>query len=142
MNGRRRVEVRFIPEAVDDLRRINERHPAVAREVLRVLSRLGAGTLSPTRLTSFGKTGDLRDCGKLLVLVDGSPEHRIVVRDLGAKGFEVVDVVVVEARADDLAYLLAGLRLDRLVDPLRRSDAQRRVTRIRRLLDSSDPASD
>jgi len=40
-----------------------------------------------------------------------------------------------EAGEGDLAYLLAGLRLARLTDPVRRSDAQRRVDRIRRLLE-------
>jgi hypothetical protein len=39
----------------------------------------------------------------------------------------------IEDRTGDLPYLLAGLRLSRLEDPVRRSDAQRRVARIRQL---------
>ena len=50
-------------------------------------------------------------------------------------GFEVSEVIAVEDRAGDLPYLLAGLRLGRLQDPVRRSDAQRRIARIRQLRD-------
>ena len=57
-----------------------------------------------------------------------------MVREAGGH-FEVVEVVAVEDRSGDLPYLLAGLRLGRLDDPVRRSEAQRRVARIRRLLD-------
>jgi len=90
--------------------------------------------LQPTRVQSFAKTGDLTDCGKIVVLVDGAPEHRIVVRDL-AGSFQVSEVVAVENRTDDLLYLLAGLRLERQGDPIRRSDTSRRIARIRRALD-------
>jgi serine/threonine protein kinase len=83
---------------------------------------------------AYAKTGDLTDCGKIVVAVDGEPEHRIVVRSLQGR-FEVSEVVVVEDRSQDLPYLLAGLRLARITDPVRRSDAQRRVHRVRRLLD-------
>jgi hypothetical protein len=69
-----------------------------------------------------------------------------VVRDLGGGGFEVSEVIAgedtacgsrtcVEDRTGDLPYLLAGLRWGRLEEPILRSDAQRRVERIRRLRD-------
>lgn len=45
------------------------------------------------------------------------------------------EVIAVEDRTGDLPYLLAGLRLGRLDDPIRRSEAQRRVARIRQLRD-------
>lgn len=132
--GPQRYErVQFLDEAVWDLRILASRSRPVLLAVLRALKRLDAGTLRPTPLQDFAKTGDLRDCGKLVVAVDGEPEHRIVVRDAGG-GFEVCEVVAVEQRHQDLPYLLAGLRLGRLADPVRRSDAQRRVVRIRRLL--------
>ncbi|MEY4010276.1 MAG: hypothetical protein RLZZ93_968, partial [Actinomycetota bacterium] len=86
--------------------------------------------LQVRRLRSFGKTGDLSDCGKIPVLVDGAPEHRIVVREMGDGDFEVVEVVAVEERADDLVYLLTALRLSRLVEPVHRSDVERRVARV------------
>ena len=121
--------VTFLRAAADDLRSLADRRPALALEVFALLKRLDDGRLVPHRLRHFGKTGDLGDCGKVRVVVDGHPEHRIVVR--GTEGaFVVVDVVAVEERADDLAYLLAALRLGRLVDPVRRSDTQRRVARI------------
>ena len=39
------------------------------------------------------------------------------------------------AKTGDLPYLLAGLRVGRREDPVRRSDAQRRVARIQQLRD-------
>ena len=95
---------------------------------------LQRGTIAATPLRDFTKTGDLSDCGKIVVAVDGEPEHRIVVQQSDGV-IEVIEVVAVEDRTGDLPYLLAGLRLGRLDDPVRRSDAQRRVARIRRLLD-------
>lgn len=130
--GSQRV-VTFLDDAVDDLRDIALHSQAIAIEAIRRVRQLERGQIDPTPLRDFAKTGDLRDCGKVTVLVDGEPEFRIVVRDVGGGRFEVVNVVAVEARADDLAYLLAGLRLERIEDPIRRSDALRRVDRIRRL---------
>jgi hypothetical protein len=66
---------------------------------------------------------------------EGEPEHRIVLRDLGEGALEVSEVIPLEDRTADLPYLLAGLRVGRLEDPVRRSDAQRRVVRIRLLRD-------
>ncbi len=127
--------VTFLDAAMGDLRSLAERSQVVLVEVFRLLKALDAGVLSPVALHDYGKTGDLSDCGKIIVAVDDEPEYRIVVRDLGAGNFEVSEVIAVEDRADDLPYLLAGLRLGRLEDPVRRSDAQRRVDRIRRLHD-------
>lgn len=135
MTQRRTRRVEFLDAAVEDLRRIAERSPQVVREVLRVLARLERDEITPTPLNDYAKTGDLGDCGKLMVIVEGEPEDRIVVRRIG-HSFEICEVVAVDARQGDLAYLLAGLRLARIADPVRRSDAQRRVDRIRRLLES------
>lgn len=122
-------------EAMEDLRRVAERSHAVLAEVFRLLKALDAGLLTPIPLSDYAKTGDLTDCGKVVVAVDGEDEHRIVVRELPSGVVEIIEVIAVEDRTGDLPYLLAGLRLGRLEDPVRRSDAQRRVARIRRLRD-------
>lgn len=127
--------VSFRDEALEDLRRISARSPALVVEVFRRLKALDADEFQPTPLHAFAKSGDLRDCGKIVVAVGGEPELRIVVRDVAGGGFLISEVIVVEDRLDDLPYLLAGLRLGRLDDPIRRSEAQRRVERIRRLRD-------
>lgn len=101
--------------------------------MFRLLKQLDAGSIRPTELRDFGKTGDLSDCGKIVVIVEDAPEHRIVVRSVSGR-FEVTEVVAVEDRTQDLPYLLAGLRLGRIGDPVRRSDAQRKVFRVRKLL--------
>lgn len=118
--------------AMDDLRALAERSRPVLLEVFRLLKQLDAGVVTPVPLHDHAGTGDLRDCGKLVVALAGHPEHRIVVRDVDG-WFHVSEVVAVERRADDLPYLLAGLRLGRLEDPVRRSDALRRIQRLRRL---------
>ena len=127
--------VTFLEDAVEDLRRISMRSPSVVREVLRLLKQLDSGDLVPRRLNDYAKTGDLSDCGKIVVDVAGEPEHRIVVRELSRHRFEVCEVISVEAREADLAYLLAGLRLGRIEDPIRRSDIRRRVDRIQKMMD-------
>ena len=126
--------VRFLAAAADDMRALAQRSRPVLVEVFRLLVLLDRGSINATSLQDFAKTGDLRDCGKLVVAVEGEPEHRIVVREVEGR-VEVVEVVAVEDRTGDLPYLLAGLRPGRLDDPVRRSEAQRRVARIRRLLD-------
>jgi hypothetical protein len=127
------ARVVFREEAMDDLRGLAQRSPATLTEVFRLLKSLDAGELSPVPLHDYAKTGDLTDCAKVVVAVEGEPEHRIVVRDRGGGAFEVSEVIAVEDRIGDLPYLLAGLRLARLEDSVRKSDAQRRVDRIRRL---------
>lgn len=117
--------------AMGDLRALAERSRPVLLEVFRLLKELDAGRLVPVPLHDYAKTGDLRDCGKITVATEGQPEYRIVVRDLGGH-FVVSEVVAVEDRTDDLPYLLAGLRLGRLSDPVRRSEAERRIERILR----------
>lgn len=125
--------VQFLEEARADLRALATRSPVLLREVFRLLKLLDLGAITPRDLRDFGKTGDLTDCGKIVVAVDGEAEHRIVVRSLQGR-FEVSEVVVVKDRSRDLPYLLAGLRLGRINDPVRRSDAQRRIYRVRKLL--------
>jgi len=127
--------VTFLDEAMGDLRSLAERSQVVLVEVFRLLKALDEGVLAPVALHDYAKTGDLTDCAKIVVALDGEPEHRIVVRDLGTGNYEVSEVIAVEDRVDDLPYLIAGLRLGRLEDPVRMSDAQRRVDRIRRLRD-------
>ena len=129
------TRVSFRDDAMQGLRRLAERSQPVLLEVFRLLETLDAGALVPVSLHDYAKTGDLTDRGKIVVAVEGEPEHRIVVRDLGDAAFEVSEVITVEDRTGDLPYLLAGLRLGRLDDPSRRSDAQRRVARIRQLRD-------
>lgn len=125
--------VQFLDAAVEDMRALARRSPAVLREVLRALKRLDEGSLRPQPLRDFAKTGDLSDCGKIVVALPGEPEHRIVVRDVGGR-FQVSEVVSVEDRSQDLPYLLAGIRLGRIGDPVRRSDTHRRIFRIRKAL--------
>jgi addiction module RelE/StbE family toxin len=132
------ANVTFLDEAVEDLRRIAKRSPEVVKEVLRLLKQLDAGELVPHRLQDYAKTGDLTDCGKIVVEVKGEPEYRIVVRDVGRGNFEVCEVITVEARTEDLAYLLAGVRLGRINDSVRRSDISRRVNRIQKALGQTD----
>jgi hypothetical protein len=129
---------------VEDLRRIAKRSPEVVKEVFRLLKQLDAGELLPRRLQDYAKTIVHPNCGKIVVEVEveGEPEHRIVVRDVGRGNFEVCEVITVEARAEDLTYLLAGVRLGRINDPVRRSDISRRVNRIQKALgrnESEDP---
>lgn len=135
-SGARFENVKFLDEAADDLRRLFTTNPKVAVEAFRLLRELDAGNIEPTPLRDYAKTGDLTDCGKIVIALENEPEHRIVVRDLGGT-FQVSEVVTVANRADDLPYLLAGIRLSRLEDPIRRSDAQRRIHRVRRLNDDS-----
>lgn len=121
----------FRDEAMQDLRSLAERSRPLTLEVFRLLKQLDAGELTPTPLHDYAKTGDLSDCGKMVVVVEGEPEHRIVVRDLGGH-FLVSEVIAVDDRSEDLPYLLAGLRLGRLDEPVRRSEAERRIARLRR----------
>jgi len=127
------ARVTFRDEAMDDLRSLATRSRAILTEVFRLLKALDAGGLSPVPLHDYAKTGALAGCDKIVVALEDEPEHRIVVRDLGEGDVEVIEVIAVEDRTGDLPYLLAGLRLGRLDDPVRRSDALRRVERIRQL---------
>lgn len=128
--------VTFLDEALEDLKLVSARSQAVLTEVFRLLKQLDAGTLRPPPrpLHDFGKTGDLTDCGKIVVAVEGEPEYRIVVRSEDGT-FMVSEVIAVEDRTADLPYLLAGIRLGRIDDAIRRSDAGRRVYRIRKMLE-------
>lgn len=132
MTGPRSVQ--FLDEAVEDMRRLARRSQRVLIEVFRVLTKLERGELTPEPLHDFAKTGDLLDCGKIVIALDGEPHYRVVVRDVSGS-YEVCEVVAVEDRSGDLPYLLAGVRLGRLNDPVRRSDALRRIHRIRQRLE-------
>lgn len=99
---------------------------------LRVIKRVAEGEVRPRPLRPFGKTGDLSDCSRAYFGAEPDGDsHRVVFRH-DEDGIEVLEVVVVEERRGDLAYLLAALRLARLDDPVRRSDAQRAVARLQR----------
>lgn len=126
--------VQFLDEAVDDMKVLAERSPTMLREVLVQLKALDRGTLHPQPLNDFSKTGDLTDCGKIVIVLEDEPEYRVVVRSI-AGTFHVSEVVAVEDRTQDLPYLLAGIRLGRIDDPIRRSDTQRRIYRIRKMLE-------
>lgn len=115
------------------MRALARRSPTILREVLRALKGLDDGSPRPQSLRDFAKTGDLTDCGKIVVAVPDEPEHRIVVRNVDGR-FQVCEVISVEDRSQDLPYLLAGVRLGRIDDPIRRSDTQRRIFRIRKAL--------
>lgn len=128
------VRVQFLDEAIEDMRALAKRSKPVLLEVFRCLRRLDRGELRPEPLHDFAKTGDLSDCGKIVVSLNAEPEYRIVVRNV-AGTYEVTEVIAVEDRSGDLPHLLAGIRVGRLADPVRRSDALRRIDRIRRHLE-------
>jgi hypothetical protein len=111
--------VRLTAPALGDLDAIRDRSLGALREVFRRLRRLDRGEITPTPLPDFAKIGDLSDCGRIVVEVEGEPEYRIVVCDVDGV-HDVVEVLVVEARSDDLAYLLAGSRLGRIARIRRR----------------------
>lgn len=129
--------VQFLDAALDDLRELAGRSPAVLREVFACLKRLDQGSLLPTPLQDFAKTGDLTDCGKIVIALEDEPEYRVVVRNVEGD-FHVSEVIAVEDRTGDLPYLLAGLRLGRIQDPVRRSDTLRRVFRLRKMLGGNE----
>lgn len=132
------TRVQFTNAAISDLHGIRERAAPVLSSVFTALKALDQGTLRPTPLQHYAKTGDLRDCGKVVVETAGHAEYRIVVREVGGT-IEIIEVVTVEERTDDLAYLLAGVRLGRITDPIRRSDTDRKIARIRKLRSESNP---
>lgn len=108
----------------------------IARQALRTIIEVDAGRRTLKPLGSMAKTGDLTDCGRTYFGVDADADtHRIVFRRIAGRleVVEVLEVVAVEERADDVVYLAAGLRLGRLeADPVRRSDAARKVHRARK----------
>jgi hypothetical protein len=126
------TSVQLTDDAIADLKGIQYRARPVLTKVFGGLKQLDEGMLRPVPLEDYGKTGDLSDCGKIVVETDGHPEHRIAVRTVGDT-FEVHEVVTVEERTQDLAYLLTGVRLGRIADPIRRSDTERKIARIRKL---------
>lgn len=127
-------KVQCLDEAVADIRALAQRSRPVLLEVLRLLELLDRGELQPESLHDFAETGDLSRWGRIVVAVDGEPAYRIAVRNLSGT-YEVTEVVAVEDRSGDLPYLLGGIRLGRLNDPVRRSHAMRRIHRIRQHLE-------
>lgn len=105
-----RRDVSLTDEAMDDLRALQERDPALVTGAIAVIKRVATGQLDPRPLRSFSKTGDLSDCSKAYFgFEDGDDTYRIVFREVGGR-IDVLEVVVIEARGNDLAYLLAGIR--------------------------------
>lgn len=123
--------VRLTELALDDLRGLHQQDPALVVEALRVIKRVDQRQLSTKPLRPFGKTGDLSDCSRAYFgATPDADTHRIVFRQTGDT-IEILQVVAVDERRGDLAYLVAALRLGRIRDPIRRSDAQRAVSRLR-----------
>lgn len=124
--------VRFTDESKQDLHGLQQDDPALLVEALRTAKLLDTGRLEGRRLRDFSKTGDLTDCRAVYFGVDEDDDtHRMVFRE-DASGIDVLEVVAVGERADDIAYLLAGLRLGRIEEPERRAGARRQVERSRR----------
>lgn len=123
--------IRLTEAARSDLRDLQQQDRALVEAALRAILQVDRGELAPKPLRPFGKTGDLSDCSRVYFGAGpGEDTHRVVFREAGDH-LEILEVVVVEERRGDLAYLLAALRLERLHDPVRRSDAQRAVARLR-----------
>lgn len=121
------ARVRFTAAALDDLRRIAERDRALVVAALKLAARVDRGETQPTPLRQFSKTGNLSDCAKAVFGLPGSEDsHRMVFQHDG-RDWRVLAVIVVEERTDDIPYLLAGLRLGRITDPVARGKVQRRL---------------
>ncbi|CAN5752643.1 hypothetical protein BH23ACT10_BH23ACT10_13410 [soil metagenome] len=119
--------------ARQDLLDLKQDDVALVRGALRVAKRIERGEIDGVALRDFGKTGDLRDCRKVYFGAEpGADTHRIVFRILAGGEVEIVEIVAVAQREADVAYLQAALRLERIEDPVPRSDAQRRIHRSRR----------
>lgn len=128
--------ISFTDEAKADLAVLAGRDRRLVVEAIRVLKAVGAGRITPTRLRTFSKTGDLSDCFKIYFGLEQEDDtHRVVLREVHGQ-VEVLEVVALEDRQADLPYLLAATRLARLDDPVRRSDAQRAIFRVRDELDN------
>lgn len=68
--------VQLLDEAVEDIRIIAERSPAVLRAISVRLKALDNGTLQPQPLSDFLKAGQLSNCGKIVIALAGEPEYR------------------------------------------------------------------
>ena len=97
---------------------------------LRLAVRIHDGQADGVPLSHRTETGDLSDCYKAPFGHDPlNPTHRLVYRRVGG-GSEVVEVIAVGPRQEDAAHLMAGLGMDRITDPARRSLVQRIVHRV------------
>lgn len=118
--------------ARQDLHDLKQHDIGLVRAALRLAKRIERAEIDGVPLRDFGKTGDLGDCRKAYFGADaGADTHRMVFRLLRGDAIEIVEIVSVGEREGDVAYLQAALRLGRIDDPVRRSDAQRRVSRAR-----------
>lgn len=130
MTSERPPRPQFTKAAAADVHRIAAADRALAEMALRLAVRIHDGRANGVPLSDRTKTGDLRDCFKVPFGHDPlNPTHRLVYR-LVAEGLEVVEVIAVGPRQDDAAYLMAGLRMDRISDPARRSLAERIIHRV------------
>lgn len=130
MTRGRPARPQFTKAAAADIHRIAEADRALAEMALRLAVRIHDGHVDGVPLSDRTKTGDLRDCFKAPFGHDPlNPTHRLVYRRVGG-AMEVVEVIAVGPRRDDAAYLMAGLRMDRIADPVRRSLAERVVHRV------------
>ncbi|MGI9015987.1 MAG: hypothetical protein ACR2HR_02595 [Euzebya sp.] len=120
---------RFTTQAAADVHAIAQVDRDLANMALHLAIDLHEGRRDHTPLNDRVKTGDLSDCYKATFGHDTRrPSHRLVYR-LVDGDMEVVEVVAAGPREDDVAYLMAGLRLGRINDPYRRSLAQRIIHR-------------
>lgn len=123
----------FTGAARQDVRELARTDVALARAALRLAKGIASGEVQGVPLRRFGKTGDLGDCRKAYFGRQADDDtHRLVFRVRRDGTVEIVEVLVVAEREGDVAYLLAGLRLGRLDDPVRRADAERSIARTRR----------
>lgn len=120
----------FTRQAAQDVHDIARTDRALATMALHVAIELHNDERQHMPLDNRVKTGDLGDCYKAPFGHDATrPTHRLVYR-LVEGDIEVVEVLAVGPREQDVAYLMAGLRLGRITDPYRKSVAERIVHRV------------
>lgn len=111
-----RREVTFLKAAKDDVGRLYEDAPDIARHALSKVRDLAAGRVEGQPLQDLAKGGDLGDCHKLYFGLGNPPSHRIVYRHIGRspQKVEILEIVAIESRTDMYVYLLAAARLGRI----------------------------
>ncbi len=120
----------FTKAAAADVHRIAAADRDLAEMALRLAVSIREGKADGVPLTERTKTGDLSDWFKAPFGHDPTnPSHRLVYRFVDQVP-EIVEVVAVGPRQDDAAYLMAGLRMERIEDPIQRSLAERIVHRV------------
>jgi hypothetical protein len=120
----------FTSQAAQDVHDIARTDRALATMALHLAIELHNGEREHKPLDDRVKTGDLGDCYKAPFGHDADrPSHRLVYRLLQDQ-LQVVEVIAVGPREQDVAYLMAGLRLGRITDPYRKSMTERIVHRV------------